>query len=281
MTGYSNKEQNFWYLRGQTAENGKSVIFEVLEKIMPNYVIKGTNTFLDKGAELKKEVPTWKGKRILWLNEVSTKLKDEDLMKAVADGTDFKYNRNYSIEAEKVAIQFKLFCVSNNSLSIKADAGITRRFKLLQFNSQFQGCNTEDDYENLQFIRNKDFMNDLCNKWRDAFLHLIFSYSKDYIVNNSLKSYPDEWSEEVKENMADNNKFAEWFYEEFELGEHLLCSKKQLEESLPNDFKTLKIKDELARMKVSFKYESQKDTTYHGKKVKGIYRGFKMKEQDE
>lgn len=280
MTGLSNREQHFWYLRGQTAENGKSVIFEALEKIMPNYVIKGTNTFLDKGVELKKEVPTWKGKRILWLNEVSTKMKDEDLLKAVCDGTDFKYNRNYATEAEKVAILFKLFCVSNNSLSVKGDAGIARRFKLLQFNSQFQANTTTDDVASLQFVRNKTFSDDLCGKWRDALLHLIFSYSRDYLMNDALKPYPEEWNEEAKENLADNNKFAEWFYEYFEVGVGFECFKGDFEDVMPNEFKSLKIKDELARMKVAFKYDSQKRGKGANRK-KGAFIGFKKIEKTE
>ena len=276
LTGLSSREQNFWYLRGQTAENGKSVIFEALEKIMPNYVIKGTNTFLDKGAELKKEVPTWKGKRILWLNEVSTKMKDEDLLKAVCDGTDFKYNRNYATEAEKVSILFKLFCVSNNSLSVKGDAGIARRFKLQQFNSQFQVDNTEDDFETLQFIRNKTFSDDLCGKWRDALLHLIFSYSNNYIINDSLLLYPREWNDEAKENIADNNKFSEWFNETFEIGDELVCFKKDFENILPTEYKTVKIKDELTRMKIKFKYDFTKRTMIDGEKKKGAFVGFKL-----
>lgn len=276
LTGLSSREQNFWYFRGQTAENGKSVILETLEKIMPNYVIKGTNTFLDKGAELKKEVPTWKGKRIVWLNEVSTKMKDEDLLKAVCDGTDFKYNRNYATEAEKVAILFKLFCVSNNSLSVKGDAGIARRYRLLQFNSQFQLDNTEDDFEALQFIRNKTFSDDLCGKWRDALLHLIFTYSQDYLKNDCLKPYPKEWGEEAKENIADNNKFSEWFDETCEVGEDFVCFKVDFENVLPSEFKSLKIKDELTRMKIKFKYESQKEKKVDGVKKKGAFVGFRL-----
>lgn len=281
LTGLSSREQNFWYLRGQTAENGKSVIFEALEKIMPNYVIKGTNTFLDKGAELKKEVPTWKGKRILWLNEVSTKMKDEDLVKAVCDGTDYKYNRNYAVEAEKIAILFKLFGVSNNTLSIKGDAGIARRYKHLQFNSQFQLDNTEDDFERLQFVRNKTFSDDLCGKWRDALLHLIFSYSNDYIVNNCLKPYPKEWNDEAKDTIADNNKFIEWFNDTFEIGKEFVCFKVDFENVLPNEFKSLKIKDELTRMKIKFTYESQKERKVDGVKKKGAFVGFRINEMNE
>ena len=115
FTGDSSKEQNFYYHRGQTADNGKSVIFEVLELLMPNYVMKGNSDVLDKGADLRKEVATWGGLKILWLNEVSIKQKDEDLVKAICDGTSYKYNRLYATEAVVMAIQFKLFGVSNHT----------------------------------------------------------------------------------------------------------------------------------------------------------------------
>lgn len=279
MIGDANKEQNFWYFRGQTAENGKSVVFEALERIMPNYVIKGVNTFLDKGAELKKEVPTWKGIRILWVNELSNKEKDEELVKSICDGTDFKYNRNYAEEAQKVSIWFKLFCVSNNSLSIKGDAGVARRFRLCQFNSQFQADTKVDDFENLQFIKSKTFGDDLCGIYRNALLHLIFNYSYEYCKEKCIKPYPNEWNEEAKENIADNNKFQAWFNDNFEIGKDFACAKKQFETMMPQELKNIKIRDELKRMKIIFDYKSQERIT--GYKEKGVFYGFKRKEEEE
>lgn len=281
MTGDSNKEQMFWYFRGQTAENGKSSVLEALEKILPNYVIKGTNTFLDKGVELKKEVPTWKGKRIVWLNELSTKLKDEDIVKSICDGTDFKYNRNWATEAEKVPIDFKLFVVSNNSLNIKGDAGIKRRFKLCQFNAQFQEKTKEDSFETLQFKKDKCFGDNLCGIYRDALLHLIFKYSQMYATEKALKPYPKEWNEEAEENMSDNNKFETWFHDTFDAGVDLKCSRLELEANLPTEFKNVKIRDELTRMKVAFTYDSTKDARFNGKKARGIYFGFAKKEEEK
>lgn len=279
MIGDSTREQMFWYYRGQTAENGKSSVLEALEEIMPNYVIKGTNTFLDKGVELKKEVPTWKGKRIVWLNELSTKVKDEDIVKSICDGTDFKYNRNYATEAQKVPINFKLFVVSNNSMNIKGDAGVKRRFKLCQFNSQFQEITTEDNFETLQFKKDKDFGKNLSGIYRDALLYLIFSYSKKYADDKCLRPYPSEWKEESDENMADNNKFEQWFHDNFEVGskETHKISRIELQSLLPTEFKTINIKDELTKMKVSYNYDSKKNVRIGTTTGKGMYEGFKIK----
>ena len=273
FTGKSEKEQLFWYFRGQTAENGKSIIFETLEKIAGNYVLKGTSNMLDKGVDLKKEIPTWKGLRILWLNELSTKLKDEDLVKGTCDGTSIKYNRNYAIEAEKVDIDFKLFCVSNNSLNIKGDAGIQRRFKLCQFGSQFKDDFKYDDYENLQFMKNKNFGHDLENKYSNALLKLIFSYSNKYNKEGCLMPYPEEWKKEGDENMADNNKFEEWFRDNFEIDKDLKISKNDFEENMPIELRNIKLKDELRRMKITFEYD--KNLTKGGNR--GVYKGFDRK----
>lgn len=99
FTGNSSKEQNFYYHRGQTADNGKSFVFEILEILCPNVVMKANSNVLDKDADLRKEVATWQGLKFLWLNEVSPKPKDEDLVKAVGDGTSYNYNRLYATEA--------------------------------------------------------------------------------------------------------------------------------------------------------------------------------------
>jgi len=276
FTGKSNKEQLFWYFRGQTAENGKSIIFETLEKIATNYVLKGTSNMLDKGVDLKKEIPTWKGLRILWLNELSTKLKDEDLVKGTCDGTSIKYNRNYAIEAEKVDIDFKLFCVSNNSLNIKGDAGIQRRFKLCQFGSQFKEDFKYDDYENLQFVKNKNFGSDLENKYSNALLKIIFSYSYKYNKESCLMPYPEEWKKEGDENMADNNKFEGWFRDNFEIDKEYSISKDDFYAEMDDEIKNLEmrhIKDIFKRMKIWFDYKSQEKREGE----RGFIYGFRLK----
>jgi hypothetical protein len=272
LTGDSTKEQNFWYFRGQTAENGKSLIFEVLEKLMPNLVMKANKDFMDKGADLRKEVNTWRGIYLLWCNEVSTKPKDEDLMKAIGDGTGFKYNPLYNVNAVTMPISFKLFAVSQNSLTIKCDAGVIRRFLLGQFNSQFRIETTEDDIANLQFVRDKDLSSKLQEKYKHALLHLIFTYSNHYWNEKKLRPYPEEWKREKQENVQDNNKFEAWFNETFEIGSTFSISKKDYEQLLSlSTLKDIRLKDELVRMKIWFEYKSQERRDG----AKGWYYGFK------
>jgi hypothetical protein len=288
FTGDSSKEQNFYYHRGQTAENGKSVIFEVLELLMPNYVMKANKDVLDVGADLRKEVATWNGLKLLWLNEVSIKPKDEDLVKAVCDGTSYKYNRLYAEEAVVMPIQFKLFAVSNNTLTIKGDAGVKRRFKLLQHNSQFKD-NFEDDYEKLEFKKDKDFKSNLLGEFKNALVYLIMSYSNRYWNDKQLLEYPAEWLEGANEIMMENDKFSEWFYDNFEVGTDKQTHKSAFEDVCKSaQLKNLKIKDEITRLKIQVKYDSQKENykkeivngVASSKKYKGFWIGFQLKTKD-
>jgi phage/plasmid-associated DNA primase len=283
FTGDCTKEQNFWYLRGQTASNGKSIIFEILEILMPNYVMKANSDVLDKGAELKKEVATWRGLKVLWLNEVSTKPKDAERVKSICDGTGYKYNRMYATEAVVMPITFKLIAVSNTSYEGDGDKGIVRRFKILQHNAQFKEAYTEDNYEKLQFIADKDLDTKLTGDLKFALIALITTYSRAYWIDKKLKPYPDDWANEAKENMADNDKFGEWFNDTFETGVGYTLFKDDFTRIFSSSpVKFLKAKDEVARLSNGCRYESQmKETikTISGRSVqkKGFWVGFRLK----
>ena len=93
-----------------------------------------------------------------------------------------------------------------------------------------------------------------------------------------MKPYPTEWNEEAEEVMSDNNKFEEWFYDNFEVGENYYIHKVEFKYILNYlDHKSAKIKDEFARTKMKFKYESQRRKSVDGKQIKGFWVGFKKK----
>ena len=288
FTGDCAKEQNFWYLRGQTASNGKSVIFEVLEKIMPTYVMKANSDVLDKGADMRKEVATWRGLKILWLNEVSSKAKDAELVKAICDGTGYKYNRLYSTEAVVMPITFKMIAVSNNSLVVAGDAGITRRFRLLQLNAQFKDDFEEDNYERLEFKNDKELSTKLTGELKFALIALIVGYSRAYWIEKTIKKYPVEWSEDAKENMAENDGFKEWFADNFDRSVGFFIHKDDFNRMFQQSpVKNLKPKDEIARLKYGCRYESQMKKNISilnfTKTIqkKGFWVGFSAKNKDE
>jgi phage/plasmid-associated DNA primase len=276
LTGYSDLQQEFYYLRGQTASNGKSIIFETLEDIMPNYVCKSSSDILDLNSKNDKEIPTWQGKLIVWINELTNSKKNPELVKAIGDGTSYKYKRLYSTFSVTQPINFKLFCVSNYSLNIKADNGVARRFRLCQLDSHFSNEYTEDDYVKRHFKVDSGFKNKLTGEYKFALLKVLFNYSYKFLQNNKLEPYPVEWKQEADENMEDCNKFDNWFNETFDLGSDKFTSKKEFEMLLPTEFKYSNIKDEFKRMKLHVRYDSQK--WYQG--CKGVWCGFKLKPEE-
>jgi len=178
-------------------------------------------------------------------------------------------------------ITFKLFAVSNNTLTIKGDEGVKRRFKLEQFNSQFKD-EYDCDYEKLEFKKDKDLKNKLCNEYKNALIYLILTYSNQYYLEQKLKDYPEEWDEEAKDIIKQNNKFDEWFFDRFEVITDGMIYKEDFEFILKEcPDKTIKIKDELKKLKIPFKYDSQKVVRKDGKALKGWWVGFREIQEEK
>lgn len=280
MTGDSKREQLFWFLRGLTSQNGKSVIFEALEQIMPMYICKASPDTLDKGVDLKKEAASWSNSlRILWLNEITSKKKDDEFLKAICDGTNYKYKKNYAIEAETIPITFKLFGISNHSLNIQSDESMSRRFCMMDFNSQFAEATTEDNYDTKQFVRDKSFNEKLCGEYKYALLRLIFEYSQKYFQEKKLEEYPTEWKQEKTESLESNNEFLSWFNDTFEIGSEYSIARKEIEMEHKAQFDRWKLQDELKRYKIQFTYNAQQQKKVNRVNSKGVFYGFRFKQE--
>lgn len=292
LTGESESEQAFWYLVGQTASNGKSLLFEVLEKVIPEYVGKGTKELLDKGYDLKKEVATWGGLRILWVNELSTAKKDEDIVKVIGDGTSIKYNKMYC-NAEVMKVGFKMFVVSNNSFECKCDGGVKRRLRICQLNSHFKE-DVEDNFTTREFKMDKTLGARLSTEWKMELLDLLFDYAKKYYEKKKMEAYPADWQTEKDETCDMNNEFEGWFNDTFELATDGEVCKRVMEGKLQMSDKfrhmsVLKVKDNILRMKVPVVYNSQergqtkvvdpmtKEEKTKKETVKGVFKGIRVK----
>lgn len=218
LTGDSERIQEFYYFLGQKASNGKSIIFESLTKIMPNYVNKfGRDTFDPKNSTLHKDIAKWGGVRIGWTNEIVKKV-DAELLKDTADGTSIRFKGLYK-NADDMNVTFKLFIVSNHSPTIDVDAGIKRRLRLAQMDSEFIDDLETEDFANCKFKRDTGFGIDLCEKYKHAFLLLLFEYSQKFFINEyKLAEYPAEWQKEANAALEQNDTFKQWFEENFEFG---------------------------------------------------------------
>ena len=278
LTGDASKIQEFYCIRGQTASNGKSVIFEALHHIIPNYIVKMESQFWEVNyGSRHKEIASWKGIRIAWLNEMSKKKQDENALKEVADGCSMRYKVMFG-GMDTMPITFKQFIVSNNTLNINADNGIKRRMKIQQLDSDFLEDLEEDDYVNRKFKKDMSFGSKLITKYKFALMELLFKYSKKFVDDGfKLKPYPVDWKQESDEVVKDNNKFQEFFDDRFEVVVGAETSKADVEGVLamfPDRKVDLKMfKDALKAMRISYTYDSQKREG--GKK--GWWSGFKKR----
>ena len=281
MTGDSSRMQAFFNILGQKASNGKSIIFEALGKIIPSYIKKAeSNIFECNYGSRHKEVATWRGKRIIWVNELTKKKQDADILKEISDGTNITYQVMYGINGS-MPITFKLAVVSNNTLKLDADNGIARRLKTMQMNSDFSADATEDNMETKVFIRDEGFKEKLQTTYKHALMSLIYQYSKSFVDDGyKMKPIPKDWEEESKNIVASNNKFQEFFDKFFVADENGKLSKKRIEEITTECNIHVNIKDELMKMRLVVKYNSQDKCKGSGS-VKGVWEGIREKSDDE
>jgi len=278
MTGDSQRLQQFWYMLGQTASNGKSVIFEALMDIIPNYIVKIENTAFEMGNNaIHKEIATWRGARIGWVNELTKKKQDAELFKQIADGTTIKYKVMYGNSAN-MNINFKMCVVSQHTISINADKGVARRLKVLQMNSSFMDHHAEDDYVKCCFKKDTNFGFLLQTKYKFALMDIIYSYSKRFYENDfKMCDYPDEWKQETEESVASNNDFDDFFNCHFEIDKDAIVSKRVVDEIVSQYKGSIKIKDELRRMGIHFTYDGKLRATKE--RQQGVWTGFKVIEK--
>jgi hypothetical protein len=277
MTGDSQRLQQFWYMLGQTASNGKSVIFEALMEVIPNYIVKIENTAFEMGNNaIHKEIATWRGARIGWVNELTKKKQDAELFKQISDGTTIKYKVMYGNSAN-MNINFKMCVVSQHTISINADKGVARRLKVLKMNSSFMDHHIEDDYVNCRFKKDTNFGILLQTQYKFALMDIIYSYSKRFYENDfKMCDYPDEWKQETEESISTNNEFNDFFYSHFEIDPDAILSKRAVDEIVSQYKGTIRLKDELLRMGVHFTYDCKKKAPKE--RGQGIWTGFKVVE---
>ncbi len=258
MTGDPSRLQEFYYFRGQKACNGKSVIFEALCDIIPNYFLKiSSNTFEKKNPTRHKEIARWRGIRCAWTNELSTTEQDPEFIKDVSDGTKIPYSVMYGI-VDEMPITFKPFIVSNHTITMKMDSGVMRRMRIGQFDSDFIDGLEKDDPVNCKFKLDHGFGVRLRGELKDALLNLMFDYSKMFVDNNyQVKPYPIEWISEVEDCCTQNDAFKDWFETNFTVGPKCEIKKYRLNSLMKsNGFTGIKFTDHNKKNRWGFKSDN-------------------------
>ena len=87
LLGDAELEKALYFCVGIGGNNGKTLILEALADIMPNYVSKIERKTFEKGyTKAHKHLAGTKGKRIVYVEELSSKEQEIDILKEIADG---------------------------------------------------------------------------------------------------------------------------------------------------------------------------------------------------
>ena len=287
MTGDSEIEQFIWAMKGETASNGKSVVFNALTSILPQFIkCLPSESFETNYKDRHKMIAEFAGLKLAWLNELRKgKSQDEAFVKLIAEGTPQEYKVMFGTMA-KMPIGFKVCVVGNVAMKIDADKGIRRRYRQFEMKSSFKEEYLEDDEKTLQFKLDNKFGTTLKTTLKMALLEVIFEYSKHYWNEKKLRPYPDDWKAEGDKTMDANDAFMVWFNSHFELGGKI----ENFDfESLMTDIQKKEFKTDIDTLKTKFAYDRTKsgihrkmwiDGTEKTVQKKGLWTGFQLKVEE-
>ena len=269
MLGDAELEKALYFCVGVGGNNGKTLILEALADTMPNYVSKIERKTFEKGyTKAHKHLAGTKGKRIVYVEELSSKEQEIELLKELADGKNVKNEILFSTD-ELINIMFKLFFLANCQANMKADGGIGNRYRQLCHNSKFNKDTTVDNYENLDFVQDKTLAGLLKGEYKHALIQLLLDAGHLYTKTNTL-IIPDEFEEAITNTLEANDEIKMWFNENCEYGDDFKCGKKELEEAISKPFR--EIQNEIQRI-TNFKYVRNLRIG----KIQGGFKGFRIK----
>ena len=263
-----------YFLIGTKGNNGKTLILDATSCIMPNYCKKiDRQTFEIDYKKSHKNLISVKGKRIIYLEELSEKKLNIEMLKEYSDGNSIEVEIMYGT-TEKVNLNSKLFFCSNPTPNFKTDGGIANRYKQLSFNSLFEKHFKEDNFEKLEFKQDNSLLEQLKTNLKDALIDIYIEYANKYIENGTL-NIPKDFINDQNSVLEMNDEVKLWIEEDFEFNPEYKFSKYELEQT--KIFKRLGLKritDDLKRL--GYKYV--KDLRKDGKK--GLWVGLRLIENE-
>jgi P4 family phage/plasmid primase-like protien len=277
LTGRS-KVKALYFFFGEKGNNGKTTFLDILTSIFPIYVGKSNRDLvLNKSNDKHKFIADLHGKRVVWIDELTTSKLDTSFLKEYADGRSMQYKVMYG-ETATLQVRSKLFMITNHTPKYDNDGGMEKRIKLLKFNSEFSEDTEEDDYENLNFIGDSELSKKIINDYKYALIELLFESSSLYYTEG-IKPYPQDFQDEKNILTEGNDKFNSWFNEYFEVSTDYKYSKKEMENCLlyfkRQNISFTEVKDGLTRL--GYKYDSQMSFgCVNGKKIRGGWNGFRL-----
>jgi phage/plasmid-associated DNA primase len=279
LTGKSLKQ--IYYIIGQTGDNGKSTIFDVLARIFPCYVYKSDSEMVEKGRNDKhKFIVGLKGSRVCYIEELDRKKLDTKLLKNMTGGDEFKYKVMYGTN-DIMKTTFTMFMTSNHTPNIETCGGTKNRNKLITFDSRFPVGQQEDDWDRKIFRQDRHLKDNLSGKYKNGLVQLILDYAKMYF-QEGLKPLPDAVKEDT-ENLNEMNEDQEagWLEQNIKIGDNVKLSKEmifrwyEMTNNIKLKFTPREIND---KMIVLFGVKYEKDLKF-GTNKKGGWRGICFKDE--
>jgi len=273
LLGDAELEKALYFCVGVGGNNGKTLILEALADIMPNYVSKIERKKFEKGyTKAHKHLVGTKGKRIVYVEELSSKEQEMEILKEIADGKNIKNEIMFGTD-ELINIMFKLIFLSNCQANMKVDGGIGNRYRQLCHNSKFNKETSEDNYDTLDFVQDKTLASKLKNEYKYALIQLLLDAGHEYAKTNTL-TIPDEFEEAIANTLEANDEIKMWFNDNCEYGDDFKFSKKELEDNISKPFR--EIQNEIQRITNS-KYD--RSLRFGKKNPQGGFKGFRMKSE--
>jgi len=235
---------------------------------MPNYVAEIERKTFEKGyTKAHKNLKNLAGKRIAYVEEMSNKEQDINMLKQLGDGKKIKNEVMYGTD-ETINVLCKIFFLSNCQANLKVDGGIGNRYRQICHNSSFQPQYKEDNYDKLQFKQKRELAGLLKVKYKHSLIQLLMDCDYEYTIDNVI-NIPEEFEEAIQKTLAMNDEVKCFIDDCCEYGEDFKCMKKELEENIDKRFRVLQT--DIQRI-TNIKYNRQ----MKHKGMVGGFKGFRM-----
>ena len=153
------------------------------------------------------------GVRLLYIEELSEKEADGELLKDLVCGEQITNQVMYGT-TESIHVSCKLILLSNHVINLEMnEKGSVRRFKQVDFLSDFDESNVPENPKALKFKKNKDFKSEVIKK-KYAFIDLLMDYAFAYHQDGELKPYPEEFEKSSSDTKNMNANEVKTFIEE-------------------------------------------------------------------
>jgi phage/plasmid-associated DNA primase len=288
FTGESHLQKSLYYCVDGTTnslgDNGKSLIFKILQSVFPEMVIFTDSTFLeDKNDTAHKQIAKFtKNFRIVFADEGSQRKLNEERLKKIAEGGELPYKKMFGGE-EICKVVWKFICASNHTPKVKEEASYNR-YVQIPFSSHFDrtGKRTTENAMALEFIADPKLLDTLLADYKEEIINLVIEYAVKF-YKDGMPPLPDAVINATSATKKVNDAFHVWWNETFEESEGQRLSLDVIM-SHSNDNRDNVIK-EMKRIGIDF----DKELKGLGKKVnkdgKEIYRkggvvGWIVKEED-